>query len=193
MRHRALASGPLKFARRASVSLGLDGRHPCRAVPARRRLFQHPGRVAVVAITVLVTLNLGILLLNESDTSPAGDNMLPADVEAVTPAPNSITGLIDTVTVDLADLTGVLVIDGVEIPEDQLDRVVGSRSASGPAPARTSAASGPAEHGGREVLERPAAGPSGEDLLLQLAVHRQRLSTARTPRAITGRRRSPRP
>ncbi len=57
--------------------------------------------------------------------------MLPADIEAVTPAPNSLTGLIDTVSVDLADqYTGVLVIDGVEIPEDQLERVVGIQTVS---------------------------------------------------------------
>jgi hypothetical protein len=104
---------------------------PAAAVPARRRLFKHPGRVAIIAITVLVTLNLGVWLINESDTSPVGDKVLPADVEAVTPAPNSITGLIDDVTVDLADrYSGVLVIDGVEIPEDQLDRVVGIQTVS---------------------------------------------------------------
>jgi hypothetical protein len=104
---------------------------PAAAVPARRRLFKHPGRVAIIAITVLVTLNLGVWLLNESDTSPVGDKVLPADIEAVTPTPNSITGLIDTVSVDLADqYTGVLVIDGIEIPEDQLERVVGIQTVS---------------------------------------------------------------
>jgi hypothetical protein len=99
---------------------------PPAAVPARRRLFQHPGRVAIIAITLLVALNLGIVLINESDTTTTGDKALPVDVEAVSPTPNAITGLIDDVTADLADqYTGVLVIDGVEIPEDQLDRVVG--------------------------------------------------------------------
>jgi len=38
----------------------------------------------------------------------------------------ALTGLIDTITVDLRDdMSGVLVVDGVEIPEDQLERVVG--------------------------------------------------------------------
>src|SRR6187455_858387 len=96
------------------------------AVPARRRLFKHPGRVAIVAITLLVTFNLGIYLLNEADTSPIGEKALPTDIQAVSPEPNQITRLVDTVTVDLADqYTGVLVIDGIEIPEDQLTRVVG--------------------------------------------------------------------
>jgi len=39
--------------------------------------------------------------------------------------------LIDDVTVDLADqYIGVLVIDGIEIPEDQLERVVGIQQVS---------------------------------------------------------------
>jgi hypothetical protein len=104
---------------------------PAAAVPARRRLFKHPGRVAIVAVTLLVTFNLGIILLNEADTSPTGEKALPTDIQAVSPAPNQITSLVDTVTVDLADqYTGVLVIDGKEIPEDQLDRVVGIQTVS---------------------------------------------------------------
>jgi hypothetical protein len=100
------------------------------ATPARRRLFKHPGRVAIVAVTLLVVLNLGIVLLNESDTSPGGSNPLPATVTSVLPEPGTIASPVDTVVVDLDDsLTGVLLIKQeaggyVEIPEDQLDRVV---------------------------------------------------------------------
>jgi hypothetical protein len=95
----------------------------------RRKLFQHPGRVAVVVVALLVVLNLGIVLLNNSDTTPGGSNPLPATVTSVTPEPGSIAGPIDTITVDLDDsLTGVLLVKQsgvyVEIPEDQLDRVV---------------------------------------------------------------------
>jgi len=104
---------------------------PAAATPARKRLFKHPGRVAVVAISLLVVFNLGIFLFNESDTSPQGEKALPVDIEAVSPEPDQITGLIDTVTVDLADqYSGVLVIDGIEIPEDQLTRVVGIQTVS---------------------------------------------------------------
>jgi hypothetical protein len=105
-----------------------------RALPSptarpRRKLFQHPGRVATVVIALLVVLNLGIVLLNNSDTSPGGRNPLPITVESVSPEPGSIAGPIDTITVDLDDhLTGVLLVKKagvyVEIPEDQLDRVV---------------------------------------------------------------------
>ena len=104
---------------------------PAAVATPRRRLFQHPGRVAVVVVVVLVVVNLGIVLLNESDTTQTGPKALPADVEAVNPTPNSLTGLVDDVSADLADrYTGVLVIDGVEIPEDQLERVVGIQTVS---------------------------------------------------------------
>ena len=103
---------------------------PAAAAPARRKLFQHPGRVAVIVVAALVVLNLGIVLLRESDTSQGGGNPLPATVESVQPEPGSIASPIDTIVVDLDDsLTGVLLVSQnngpfVEIPEDQLDRVV---------------------------------------------------------------------
>ena len=102
---------------------------PRRAPAPRGKLFRHPGRVAVVVIALLVVLNLTIVLLDNSDTSPGGSNPLPATVESVSPVPGSIAGPIDTITVDLDNsLTGVLLIKVrgryVEIPEDQLDRVV---------------------------------------------------------------------
>jgi hypothetical protein len=101
------------------------------AAPPRRKLFKHPGRVAVVAITALVVINLAIFLFNESDTSPQGEKALPVDIQAVSPEPDQITGLVDTVTVDLADqYSGVLVVDGIEIPEDELERVVGIQQVS---------------------------------------------------------------
>jgi hypothetical protein len=91
----------------------------------RRGIFRHPGRVAVVVVSLLVVLNLGIVLLNNSDTSPGGGAPLPVSVESISPERGEITSLVDTITVDLRnDLTGVLVVDGIEIPEDQLDRVV---------------------------------------------------------------------
>ncbi len=98
--------------------------------PAPHRLFQHPGRVAVVVIALVVVLNLSIVLLNEADTSPGGGAPPPATVQSVSPAPHSIAGPVDTVIVDLDDsLTGVLLIKQnnqfVEIPEDQLARVIG--------------------------------------------------------------------
>jgi hypothetical protein len=87
-------------------------------------LFRHPWRVAILAIGLVAVLNLGVILAANSDTTPGGKASLPTDIESISPANGALAGLVDDVTVNLADsYTGVLVIDGVEIPEDQLDRV----------------------------------------------------------------------
>lgn len=78
----------------------------------------------MVAVALIVVLNLGVVLLANSDTSVDGRARLPNDIESINPERGEITGLVDDVSVDLLDsLTGVLVVDGLEIPEDQLDRV----------------------------------------------------------------------
>ena len=75
-------------------------------------------------VALFAVLNLGYIVLHNSDTSLGGRAPLPATVQSISPERGELTTLIDTVTVDLRDnLTGVLVIDGIEIPEDQLDRV----------------------------------------------------------------------
>jgi len=77
-----------------------------------------------VAVVVLVVLNLAVLALDQSDTAPAG-RTLPSALDSLTPAPGELVRLQDTIGADLRDdLTGVLVLDGAEIPEDQLERVV---------------------------------------------------------------------
>jgi hypothetical protein len=92
--------------------------------PSRRRIFQHPGRVAVVVVALLLVVNLGVILLENADTSPGGRQDLTADIESITPERGELVGPVSDVTVDLVDsYTGVLVINGNEIPEDQLDRV----------------------------------------------------------------------
>jgi hypothetical protein len=89
-------------------------------------VVKHPWRVTIVLGTLLLVLNLGVVLLATSDTSEGGRRPLPSDIESISPERGELTGLVDTVTVDLRDeFTGVLVVDGVEIPEDQLERVVG--------------------------------------------------------------------
>jgi len=78
--------------------------------------------VVIVVGGLLVALNLGVLLLSNSDTSTT-QRTLPSAIESVSPEPGSVRPLQDAVSVDLRDgLTGVLVINGVEIPEDQLER-----------------------------------------------------------------------
>ena len=88
-------------ARGGGVSLGRMPDAPSatapRALPTatatpRRKLFRHPGRVAIVAVALLVVLNLLVVLLNNSDTSAGGRNPLPSTVESVSPEPGSIAG-----------------------------------------------------------------------------------------------------
>ena len=90
--------------------------------PPRRRILEHPGRVAIVVVALLVVLNLAIFLVASSDTT-TGERTLPAAIDGVRPEPGTVARLQDSVTADLRDgLTGVLVINGLEIPEDQLER-----------------------------------------------------------------------
>ena len=76
-------------------------------------------------VALLLTLTLGATLLHNTDTSTGGSRpKLPATIEAINPERGELTGLIDDVEVDLDDrYTGVLELDGIEIPEDQLDRI----------------------------------------------------------------------
>lgn len=76
----------------------------------------------IVVVGLLIVLNLGVFLLASSDTSST-QRSLPSEIESVTPEPGSVRPLQDAVSVDLRDgLTGVLLVSGVEIPEDQLER-----------------------------------------------------------------------
>jgi hypothetical protein len=83
---------------------------------------RHPWRIAIVAVGLLGVLNLGILIAANTDTSEPGTENLPSSVERVAPSPGDVTGLVTDVAADLAaGLTGVLLVDGACVPEDQLD------------------------------------------------------------------------
>ena len=85
-------------------------------------VLRHPWRFAIVAVVLLVVVNLFFFVLSESDTSVETDT-LPLNIESITPERGEI--LQDEIVVDLSNnYTGVLVIDGAEVPEDQLTRVV---------------------------------------------------------------------
>jgi len=94
------------------------------AEPARRRkLFEHPWRIAIIAVALLAVLNLSLILLDDTDTSTPGASSLPTFVESIHPNSGELTGLVDDVTIDLNDtLTGDMALNGRVIPEDQLDR-----------------------------------------------------------------------
>jgi hypothetical protein len=90
----------------------------------RRRAVRHPVRLAIVVVGLLAVANLAILLVSTSDTSVGGRRPLPFDVETIAPERGALVGPRVTVSADLRDsLTGVLLIDGVEVPEDQLERL----------------------------------------------------------------------
>lgn len=93
-------------------------------------IFRHPWRVAVVVGALLLVANLGVFLLSQSDTKPEGREF-PVAIDTVSPLPGELIRPQDTVSADLrSDLTGVLVIDGQEVPEDQLDPKFPSRNPS---------------------------------------------------------------
>jgi hypothetical protein len=94
------------------------------AAGRRRSSPAHPWRWVIVGAVVIIVLNLAIFGLDSSDTSPKG-RTLPSTIDSITPAAGELIRLQDTIGADLRDdLTGVLLLDGVEIPEDQLERVV---------------------------------------------------------------------
>lgn len=115
---------------------------------ARPPLVQHPGRVATVVIALAVVITLGIVALTRADTEPPSRSVLPSAVDTVIPGPGELIRLQDTITADLRDdLTGVLVVDGAEVPEDQLERVVPLGQVSfRPGPDRDLARFEPGEH-----------------------------------------------
>ena len=77
-----------------------------------------------MVVALLLVLNLGIILLVNSDTGDSDAESLPTEVESVTPDPGSVALPQDVVSVDLRDdLTGELWIDGQPIPDDQLEPI----------------------------------------------------------------------
>ena len=114
----------------------------------RKKLVEHPGRVAIVIGTLAVVIGLGALALNRSDTDTRNERIYPTAVQTVTPRPGELVRLQDTITADLRDgLVGVLYIDGVPIPDDQLE-IVGplSQISFRPGPGKEFARFEPGEH-----------------------------------------------
>ncbi|MGH9037946.1 MAG: hypothetical protein ACRD0O_19485 [Acidimicrobiia bacterium] len=89
---------------------------PSGAAAPRRRLRLQTVLLAVAGV-VAVNLLVAAVVIGGSDEGPE----LPSSIEHVIPAPGSGILAQDDVGADLLDtFTGVLLIDGVEIPEDQL-------------------------------------------------------------------------
>lgn len=88
------------------------------------RVRRHPWRFAVVAAAFVVAANLLWLAGHTADTTDR-TKTLPNAVQSVLPANGTLVSVQSSVSVDLRDdLTGVLVLDGVQIPENELSRIV---------------------------------------------------------------------
>lgn len=94
---------------------------PLRPLPSgtaapRRRLRLQTMLLAVAGV-VAVNLLVAAVVIGGSEEGPE----LPSTIESVIPAPGAGILAQDDVGADLLDtFTGVILIDGVEIPEDQL-------------------------------------------------------------------------
>jgi hypothetical protein len=92
--------------------------------PARAPLFRHPWRILIVVAALALVVNLVIVLGMSSDTSDRGKQAINRDIEQLSPAPGSIVNPRDDIEVKLrSGLTGVLVVNGKRLPEDQLEIV----------------------------------------------------------------------
>jgi hypothetical protein len=88
---------------------------------ARAPLFRHPWRVVIVVGALALVVNLAIVLGMNSDTSDRGQQGINKDVAQIRPGRGSIVNPLDDVEVRLrSGLTGVLVLNGKRLPEDQL-------------------------------------------------------------------------
>jgi hypothetical protein len=87
----------------------------------RRPTGVHPWRVVIVVSGIALVVSLFIFLGYNSDTSDQGRQGLTRDVSQVRPAPGSIATPQADIEVRLrSGLTGVLVLNGTRLPEDQL-------------------------------------------------------------------------
>jgi len=92
---------------------------------ASRKPMSDTGFIVRIGIMFAVlALGAALLVLSTRQASDA-EPQLPAEIESVTPTPNAIADPMAQIGANLNDtFTGVLQFDGVEIPEDQLARIV---------------------------------------------------------------------
>ena len=77
--------------------------------------------MVIVVGGLALVVSLVLVLGYNSDTSDQGKQSLNADIAQVRPAPGSIVNQLDDIEVRLrSGLTGVIVLNGKRIPEDQL-------------------------------------------------------------------------
>jgi len=103
-----------------------------------RKAFEHPGRFAIVALGLMAVLSLLVAAVLSADTdTPDERDPLPAEVLSVFPEPDTLSRPQQGISVTLRPgLTGVIQVDGIEIPEDQLTRPSESSMSFQPGPDR---------------------------------------------------------
>lgn len=95
---------------------------PMTASTDLRRRRRRALRVVVVVVGLLVVVNLLIFAGRETQQGDEREP-LPAAIESIEPIEEGIVSSNGSIRVDLRDdTTGVILLDGTEIPEDQLDR-----------------------------------------------------------------------
>lgn len=103
-----------------------------------RKAFEHPGRFAIVAIGLMAVVSLAVAAALSADTdTPEERDPLPAAVVSVFPQPDTLAQPQQGISVTLRPgLTGVIQVDGIEIPEDQTIRPSESSMTFQPGPER---------------------------------------------------------
>jgi len=87
---------------------------------SRPRKQVHPWRVVIVVGGLALVVSLFAFLGFNSDTSDQGRQAVNSDINQVAPAPGSLARPQDDIEVHLrSGLTGVLILNGKRLPEDQ--------------------------------------------------------------------------
>ena len=117
-----------------------------------------------IVISVLVAVGIGGLILAFSEGESEPPTVTVPGVESVSPLPNTFALRQDRVIADLqSGFDGILQIDGVEIPDDQLQRTVELGIVSfAPGPEKEFEALAPGRHRARVVFW-PASEGRGEE------------------------------
>ncbi len=99
--------------------------------------MRHPWRIAITVGGLLLAANVFIIAGITADTSNQNRATAPGEVERLDPAPGSLRKPQEGVSVDLRPgYQGVLIIDGKELPEDQLNHQTASSVGFQPGPGK---------------------------------------------------------
>ncbi|MBA2608212.1 MAG: hypothetical protein H0U92_04705 [Actinobacteria bacterium] len=94
------------------------------ALPAGKKRFITPYRIGVSVLLAIAAAILYVGVTSAADPEPT--EVPDPRITSVQPAPDELALRQDRIFAQLAnDYTGVLIVDGTEIPDDQIDRSEG--------------------------------------------------------------------